>query len=190
MVVGSPAFVPVSVAFTAVDDLTRLLICARDGDAAAFVAALRLSQAETWRVVRHLVGVDDADDVTQDTYIRVWKALPRYRADATGRTWLLSIARRASVDALRRRGRHQRRVDAVAAMARVETDGHEGHLAIDALVMALPVERREAFVLTQLAGCSYGEAATVCAVPVGTIRSRVARARDHLVEMLRAAETG
>jgi DNA-directed RNA polymerase specialized sigma24 family protein len=56
-----------------------------------------------------------------------------------------------------------------------------GHVAVDALVRTLPDERREAFVLTQLLGLSYAEAARVCSCPVGTIRSRVARARADLI---------
>jgi RNA polymerase sigma-70 factor (ECF subfamily) len=55
-------------------------------------------------------------------------------------------------------------------------------------VAALPPERREAFVLTQVVGLSYDEAATVCTCPVGTIRSRVARARSDLIAAIRAAE--
>jgi RNA polymerase sigma-70 factor (ECF subfamily) len=61
-------------------------------------------------------------------------------------------------------------------------------VALEALVEALSAERREAFVLTQLLGCSYEEAAVACDVPVGTIRSRVARARSDLTTALKAAE--
>ena len=59
-----------------------------------------------------------------------------------------------------------------------------------ALVDELPRDQRVAFVLTQIVGCSYAEAAEACDVPVGTIRSRVARAREQLVETLRVSETG
>ena len=62
-----------------------------------------------------------------------------------------------------------------------------GAHAVAALVDELPDDQRAAFVLTQVVGCSYAEAAEACGVPVGTIRSRVARAREHLVETLRAA---
>lgn len=58
------------------------------------------------------------------------------------------------------------------------------------LVASLAPDRREAFVLTQVIGCSYAEAAEVCGVPVGTIRSRVARARTDLIATTRAADTG
>lgn len=165
------------------DDLTRLFVNARRGDEAAFEAAVRASQAETWRVVRHLVGVDDADDVTQETYVRAWKALPRFRAESSARTWLLSIARRTAVDALRSRGRRRR----LPVEAPRPVDG--GTTELMDLVEALPAERREAFVLTQVAGCSYAEAAEICNTALGTIRSRVARAREELVEAVRAAES-
>jgi RNA polymerase sigma-70 factor (ECF subfamily) len=58
------------------------------------------------------------------------------------------------------------------------------------LVDDLPEDRRSAFVLTQVIGCSYEEAAAVCGVPIGTIRSRVARAREQLTTALRESETG
>lgn len=173
------------------DDLTHLWLAARDGDRAALAAAVRASQPDVWRLARHLVGTDEADDVTQDAFVRAWRALPAFRGESSGRTWLLSIARRACVDALRRRGRRRRLVARLeaeqAAGGAVAPPGDGG---LDALVAALEPDRRDAFVCTQVLGLSYAEAAEVCGVPVGTIRSRVARARAELVERVRAAETG
>jgi RNA polymerase sigma-70 factor (ECF subfamily) len=178
------------------DELTRLLLSARDGNRSALLAAIRRSQAEVWRLAAHVVGRDDADDVTQDTFLRAWRALPSYRGDAAGRTWLLAIARRTCADALRSRARRRR------LRARLEhealphpcraADGSEpgGAHALDSLVEGLDAERRIAFVLTQVVGCSYAETAEICDVPVGTIRSRVARARAELVEHVHASETG
>ena len=100
------------------DELTRLAISARDGDRLALGAFVRQSQGEVWRLVAHLIGTDAADDVTQDVYVRAWRALPAYRADASARTWLLSITRRACTDELRRRIRRRRlavRLEADAA---------------------------------------------------------------------------
>jgi len=70
------------------------------------------------------------------------------------------------------------------------TDTPDGarHVELELLVGALDPDRRVAFVLTQLIGCSYEEAAQACAVPVGTIRSRVARARGDLARVMRTAE--
>lgn len=169
------------------DELTSLLVAARDGDRLALGAFIRSTQAEVWRLARHLVGADDAEDVTQDVFVRAWRALPDYRGDAGARTWLLAIARRACADAVRKRTR-ARRLRARLEAQPLRTTIGAGTSDLDALVAALPPERREAFVLTQVVGCSYEEAAAIAGVPVGTIRSRVARAREALVEAVRAAE--
>lgn len=173
------------------DELTRLLIEARNGDRLALAAFIRTSQAEVWRLVAHLVGSNEADDVTQDVYVRAWRAVPAFRGDASARTWLLAIARRACADELRRRTRRRRLGDRLTREARapVATPDGASLLATSALLAQLTPDRREAFVLTQVLGCSYAEAAVVSGVPVGTIRSRVARARGDLIEALRAAET-
>jgi RNA polymerase sigma-70 factor (ECF subfamily) len=178
-----------------VDELTRLFLAARDGDRTALLHAVRESQPDVWRLAYHLVGPDDADDVTQDAFARAWKALPAFRGDSSARTWLLSITRRACADQIRRAVRRRRlgaRLEQQAATvpgggAVVDPSG--GH-SVAALVTELPDDQREAFVLTQVIGCSYQEAAEACGVPIGTIRSRVARARDHLVDAVRRAETG
>ena len=170
------------------DDLTRLLLLAGQGDERSFAAAVRRSQGETWRVVRHLVGLDDADDVTQDAYVRAWRAAPRFRGDSSGRTWLLTIARRASADAIRRNVR-RRRLEARVSRESVRGEQSTPPIVVDEMLESLPIDRREAFVLTQVVGCTYAEAASVCGVPVGTIRSRVARARTQLLATWHAAES-
>jgi RNA polymerase sigma-70 factor (ECF subfamily) len=174
-----------------VDDLTRLAIAARDGDRLALGAFVRQSQGEVWRLVAHLTDRAEADDVTQEVYVRAWRALPAYRADASARTWLLAITRRACADSLRARGRRRRlavRIEGEASIEDPTSPDGSAVQALDALITELAPDRREAFVLTQLVGTSYEEAAAVCGVPVGTIRSRVARARTDLIEALRAAE--
>lgn len=170
------------------DDLTRLFLAGRDGDRSALLRAIHASQADVWRLAAHLVGPDDADDVTQDTFIRAWRSLPRFRGDSSARTWLLSIARRACADAVRSSVR-RRRLVAWATPSQDEADP-TGATVLAALVASLDKDQRTAFVLTQVVGCSYDEAAAVCGVPIGTIRSRVARARERLVTQLREAETG
>jgi RNA polymerase sigma-70 factor (ECF subfamily) len=176
------------------DELTRLFLAARDGDTAALRSAIRASEGEVWRFTAHLVGRADADDVTQDTFLRAWRALPDFRGDASARTWLLAIARRACADAVRRAVRRRRLVERAAAEATVEAMGTapDGALGteLDAVIATLDDDQRAAFVLTQVLGYSYADAADVCGVPVGTIRSRVARAREHLVDTVRAEEAG
>jgi RNA polymerase sigma-70 factor (ECF subfamily) len=172
------------------DRLTGLLVQARDGDRLALGAAIRLSQAEVWRVAAHLVGQNEADDVTQDVFLRAWRALPSFRAESSGRTWLLSIARRACADAVRRQSRWRRltaRLYSESVTTAPEGNGVDELHGLGDLITRLPPAQREAFVLTQITGCSYVETAELCGVEVGTIRSRVARARAELVDLLRAA---
>jgi RNA polymerase sigma-70 factor (ECF subfamily) len=176
--------------FLRMDRLTGLLVQARDGDRIALGAAVRLSQGEVWRVAAHLVGPSEADDVTQDVYLRAWRALPGFRAESSGRTWLLSITRRACVDAVRRRARWRRltaRLHAESAAGAWERTGVDEVHGLGDLIARLAPVQREAFVLTQISGCSYAETAEMCGVEIGTIRSRVARARQQLVEAVRAA---
>lgn len=176
--------------FPSVDRLTGLLVQARDGDRLALAAAIRLSQAEVWRVAAHLVGQSEADDVTQDVFLRAWRALPSFRAESSGRTWLLSIARRACADAIRRQSRWRKltaRLHSEWATTAPEGSNVDELHGLGDLITCLPSAQREAFVLTQISGCSYAEAAELCGVEVGTIRSRVARARVELVDLVRAA---
>ncbi len=167
------------------DELTQRLLEARDGDRASLTRAIRAAQPEVWRLCASLVGREHADDLAQETFLRAYRSLPRFRGESSGRTWLLSIARRVCADDLRAHRRRERR-DARLGTPRVEPD-HAGATAVSALLDTLDEEQREAFALTQVIGCSYAEAAAICAVPVGTIRSRVARARTALVAAARRA---
>src|SRR5436190_20522590 len=151
---GSPA------SSVAVDELTRLFLAARDGDRTALLHAVRASQTDVWRLARHLVGPDDADDVTQDTFVRAWRALPAFRGDSSARTWLLSIARRACADSIRgtvRRRRLVARVEDERARGGRRVGDHTGVSSLDQLVDGLDRDQRVAFVLTQMVGCSYVE---------------------------------
>ena len=165
-----------------------MALAAAGGDRAAVAAFVRRTQPEVWRVCARLGDRAEADDLTQEVYARALPALSRFRADASARTWLLQIVRHVCADHVRRSSRRRALVDRL--VQRGETSEAEpprvGEVELDAAIAALDHDRRAAFVLTQVVGLSYAEAAEVCEVPVGTIRSRVARARADLVEELRA----
>jgi RNA polymerase sigma-70 factor (ECF subfamily) len=176
---------------TAVDDATGWALAARAGDQVAAAALVRATQPEVWRFVAAMVDRDAADDLTQETYLRAFRALPGFEGRATARTWLFGIARRACADHLRgavRRRRLAGRAVGAAATARPAHPDPAGPVGVADLVRALPPPQRAAFVLTQVLGLSYAEAAEVERVPVGTIRSRVARARADLVAALALAD--
>lgn len=164
------------------DELTGWALAAARGDEGAAAAFVRGSQAEVWRLVRHLTSHAVADDLTQETYLRAFRALGRFRGDAAARTWLLAIARRAAADHLRARARRPPEIADPETGAHTVVVGGDpaGYVPVRLLLDRLDHDRREAFVLTQLLGLSYAEAADVCDCPIGTVRSRVARARTDL----------
>lgn len=176
------------------EEITRLAFAARRGDRVAMEQFVQATQQDVWRFVAHLSDVQLADDLAQETYLRALGSLSRFEGRSSARTWLLSIARRAAADHVRAakvRPRKANVVDWQAAAERVHASGSsrfEEHVVLGELITELAPDRREAFVLTQSLGMSYADAAEVCGCPVGTIRSRVARAREDLITSMREVE--
>ncbi len=178
-----------------VDHLTRLLVAARDGDRVALERFVAETQADVWKLCRYLGDVEYADDLAQETYERAIGSIHRFRADGSARGWLLTIARRTCVDHTRRAGRRRRLDRAVldnttagSADGVLVAPDMSGRVDLDDVLAHLDPDRRSAFVLTQVLGLQYDEAAEVLDCPIGTIRSRVARARGDLVAMMREPE--
>lgn len=181
------------------DPLTGLALAAGRGDRAALDQFIRATERDVWRTVAFLADPGSADDLTQETYLRVLGALPRFAGRSSARTWLLSIARRVVVDQIRRKQARPRTTSQVDldgllgtqnASARSSGARHNGArfedvVEIRMLLAGLAPDRRDALVLTQVLGLSYDEAAEICGCPLGTIRSRVARARDDLITAAR-----
>lgn len=174
------------------DQVTRLALAAGRGDTAALESFVKATQRDVWRSVAYLGDPGMADDLTQETFLRALSALPRFSGKSSARTWLLSIARRVVVDQIRRnqaRPRAQHSVDVEKLLeCHRPFEGFENLVEIRMLLDALDEDRRHALLLTQVLGLSYVEAAEVCGCPVGTIRSRVARAREDLVAATQRTE--
>lgn len=171
------------------DEVTRWALRAGSGDMTAMALFIRATQAEVWRVCSHLGNRWAADDLTQEVYLRAHRSLPRFRGDSSARTWLLTIARRVCADHVREQQRRPTHAPLDEQSEAIEQTGdHSSYAALVDLLDGIDPDRREAFVMTQLLGLSYQEAADVCGCPVGTIRSRVARARDDLAGAVRASE--
>jgi RNA polymerase sigma-70 factor, ECF subfamily len=166
------------------DELTRLARTARHGDDAALALLIQRTQSDVWQLCAHLVDPAAADDLVQDTYVRAIGALKGFRGDAPVRIWLLTIARRVCAAEISARLRDRQLATRLAAMPPAglgQAQEAGAQAAVAQLIAGLEPGRRAAFVLTQMIGCSYAEAAAICDCPVGTIRSRVARAREDLV---------
>lgn len=175
-------------------EVTSWALAASRGDPVAREKFVRETQGDVWRFVAYLAGVEHADDLTQETYLRAFRSLSRFSGRSSARTWLLSIARRVAVDAFRASMRQPRRVETddwqglAERAVHTSVPGVDDNVVLADLLDSLPEERRTAFALTQILGLTYDEAAQVCRCPVGTIRSRVARAREDLVALVCAAE--
>ena len=169
------------------DRLTYLALAAGRGDHHALDRFVVDSYDDVWRLSAALVDSATADDLTQDAFVRIVAALPHYRADSPARTWLLAIARYTCMDELRARSRRRRRDDTLTARQTIDEattpDASQTPVAAD-LLSRLDVDRRTAFVLTQVLGLSYQEAGEICRCPPGTIRSRIFRARVDLISQL------
>jgi RNA polymerase sigma-70 factor (ECF subfamily) len=176
-----------------VDALTRTLLDAQRGDDAALERFVRATQHDVAALCRYLGDPDAVDDLVQETYHRAFLSLHRFRATGPAKHWLLTIARRTCADNARRRVRRRRldqRYTNLAHDGLAEQPLDSSAAELDELLLLLDDDRRAAFVLTQLNGLRYDEAAAVLDVPVGTIRSRVSRAREQLVAALREADAG
>ncbi|MFS4108776.1 sigma-70 family RNA polymerase sigma factor [Streptomyces sp. NPDC004684] len=174
---------------------TAWALAARGGDPDAADHFVRALHGDVLRYVTYLSGDPQAaHDLTQDTFVRAFGSLHRYEGRASARTWLLAIARRAVADSIRRAATRPRTADAVDWRTAVENSrphglpGFEEGVALLDLLGNLSGERRVAFLLTQVVGLSYEEAAGRVGCPVGTVRSRVSRARAVLERLLREAE--
>jgi RNA polymerase sigma-70 factor (ECF subfamily) len=173
------------------EDLTQLAVRAAAGDRAAEEAFVARTVDDVWRYCSHLMGSAHADDATQATYLRALRSLGNFRGESSAKTWLLGVARNTCLDLRRTLARRSRLDQHVQAQPHETTgDLHAEHLPaeLDELLGALTPERREAFVLTQVLGFPYDAAAEIIGVPIGTIRSRVARGRADLLALVATAD--
>lgn len=161
---------------------------AQRGDGDACRAVVEHHQGAVFALLgRMLGGVRRAaiEDLAQDTFVAVFDALPRFRPDGAARlsTWILTIAARRAIDELRRRPPAPIAVDDLV-VARDRADGpaerRQLAAALERALADLAPPYRAAFILYELHGLDYGEVARALAIDVGTVRSRLSRARAAL----------
>ena len=155
---------------------------ARRGELLAFEELVRAFQADVFRFAWHLTRDRAlAEDVTQEAFLRAFRFMGGFRGEQKFGSWLLAIARNCAMDALRRQNRMTRTLEESArrtvadASARVE---------LDAALRSVSPEHREAFLLVEVFGLSYQEAADVLGLAVGTVKSRMFRARQALCKAI------
>lgn len=127
---------------------------------------------------------DDAEDLVHDALVKAYERQVTFRSGANIRNWLLSIVHNTHIDRIRQSRSQRRRNDAVADItdeAAAPPQEHSVRLAqVRAAFMDLPEEQREALHLVAIEELSYQEAASVLGIPVGTLMSRISRARAQL----------
>lgn len=195
-----PATIVFYVTSNAWTEAERLMPAVLAGDRAALDRVIALTQHDVRRFLAAHADPGEAEDLTQETFLRSLPALDRFEGRSSLRTYLLVIARRVAVDHVRRRAARPRTASTDDWVAAVDLADHRagrtaggdrtGAVEIRELLQALPRERREALILTQVIGMDYAEAAAICECPIGTIRSRVARGRDELIRMMRDDAAG
>ena len=160
---------------------------AADGDLVALEELVHAYQAQVWRFLRHLLGdAALAEDVTQETFLRVFQRLRTFRYRSRFSTWVFQVARNAGIDALRTRARQERLARLVPPPSVVA--GADSGADIVAALGCLSVKLRESLLLVEVLGLRYREVAQVLGVPEGTVKSRVAQARQRMTAWLADTE--
>jgi RNA polymerase sigma factor (sigma-70 family) len=183
---STPADMPGANREALADEL--LAIRCQLGEAAAFDGLIERWHQPLWRYVRRLLGNDDAAaDTLQEVWLRVLRGMPGLRDPARLRAWLFGIAHRAVMDRLRQKyaAPEPDPIDVVDLAASVDPRQLEQELALmhDALER-MPIVEREVLVLFYLQELTINQLADVLAVPVGTVKSRLFRARQMLRRQL------
>jgi len=174
----------------------RLIALSREGEEDAFSEFVRRHTPAVHRWMARSVGIQEADDMTQEVFLRAFRGLALFRGEAPPRAWLASIANNAVKNRYRARSRF-RRIFAGSADSSVEADppvhaagpednaraGESRRFVAEALKL-LPADFRMPVVLRDLEEWSYEEIAASLDIPVGTVKSRIARGRGQLKTIL------
>jgi RNA polymerase sigma-70 factor (ECF subfamily) len=168
----------------------QLVEQAQRGDRDALEALLRAQYDRLHALCWRMTGNEaDAADATQEALIAITRGLPRFDARARFGTWCYRVAVNACLDELRRRRRRPEPIGAerLAATMPAATGGTEAvadRILVDDALRTITPEFRVAVVLRDLCGLEYTEIADVLDVPIGTVRSRLARGRGALADRL------
>lgn len=163
-----------------------LVRAAQNGDIDAFEELVRRYQTSIYRVALRMLGSRaDAQDAVQETFVRAWRALPRFRHDSAVSTWLYRIVTRRALDkiASRRTTGTLDEVDLGGGPDPVQAAEHQERFrAVRQAIAKLPPEQRAALVLREFEGLSYQEVAHVLGASVPAIKTRIHRARLMVIQ--------
>ena len=161
------------------------------GDRKAFSDLVRRHQTAVYRFLSRMLGShEDALELTQDTFIKAWQALPQWQPEAQFRTWLFRIANNTALDALRRRKlvefvplEDTHDVPCSGPNPERQAQAAQEIRRLEASLNKLAPEHRQILLLREVEEMSYEEIGLVLALSEGTVKSRLARARVALIEI-------
>jgi RNA polymerase sigma-70 factor (ECF subfamily) len=178
----------------------ELVVRVQQGDKKAFdLLVLKYQQKITNLISRYIRDQHEVLDVTQEAFIKAYRAIPKFRGDSAFYTWLYRIAINTAKNYLVAQGRRPPTDDVEAETAEQmdvgvrlkETGTPENHVLTEEISMTvqkaiddLPEDLRTAIILRELEGMSYEEIANAMSCPVGTVRSRIFRAREAIDKKL------
>lgn len=169
-----------------------LIAQSQRGDFDAFDRLVAAHEDRIYHAAYRITGnAEDARDAAQETFVKAFRALPRYRHEAAFGTWLHRIAVNASLDIVRRRPQappvplEEVVLPAQTHNPDTEAERHEVQLRVHDALRRLAPDHRVIVVLRDLQGLAYEEIAEVLRMPIGTVRSRLSRAREALRALLK-----
>ena len=178
----------------------ELIIRCQQGDEAAFEALIRLHEKKVYALCRRMCrSEDDALEAAQDAFLAVWRGIGSFRADAAFSTWLYRLATNACLDLLRREKRRAETVSLddeegappepadAAPQPEEALERAETQRMVRAALLALPDDYREVLLLRETEQLSYAEIAEITGLELGTVKSRISRARRALRNYLAAS---
>lgn len=171
---------------------------AKQGDTAAFEALVRLYEKRIFALtLRMCKNPEDAAEAAQEAFLSAWQGLPFFRGEASFSTWMYRLASNACVDLLRRENRHRNAagpslndegialdVADNAPLPQAILEGKELREQIEAGLRSLSEDHRQVLILREMHQLSYDEIAGVLDIDVGTVKSRINRARKQLRSFL------
>jgi RNA polymerase sigma-70 factor, ECF subfamily len=167
----------------------RLVARIRSGDAEAGRRFVHEQYARIYRYLLYLTGSPEAaEDLTQETFVQAWRSLDTFDERAPLRPWLLQIARREFLQALRQR-RPEDSIEALPELPEPRAAAFTEEVELRDLLRKLPMEEREIVVLHYLEGYRCEEIAEMTGTPVGTVKYRLHEARARLRRELGDSET-
>ena len=175
---------------------SELLRRARAGDRDAFGELVEAHQRQVYHHALRMVGnEEDAADAAQEAFFKAWRGLPRFRGNSAFSTWLYKLADNAALDLLRREKKRRGDVALDDLPAGEQTaagpspqralEERERSRAVAEGLAKLSADHRRALVLREIDGLSYAEIAEALEADLGTVKSRIARARMALAKILR-----